>query len=386
MNSAVSISVLSVFVFLGVFQGLLISSFLIFKKAGNSEANRFQGFLLLTLSLCILEQFLNMTGLIVRVLHVTNTTEPLNLVIGPLLYLYVKRSLDRTKSRYEWTHFLLASVYFIYMWFDYLQPPEVKYNSYISSYHPDWSFLNVTTSFPDDPLNLKKHLNIVTAVQLLFYIMLSLRKILKSSGMKAVRMFMIGDDVLRSLRNMVLHILVIVLIFIGVKLTFQGDLGDYFVGIYVSVFTLATSLRVMNDSSYFEKTASFMDIPVGKYVKSSLTEGKKSEISAGILRVFEREQYYSDNLASLSGLARKLGESPHHISQVINEKLGKSFFELLASYRIEKAQSILRDKSSKITIEELSEKVGYNSKTAFNNSFRKLTGKTPAEFRKSTNS
>lgn len=385
MNFTVNISALSVFVFLGVFQGNMLSLMLIFRKATNPEANRFQGFLLLTLSLCILEQLLNMTGLIVKVLNITNTTEPLNLVIGPFLYLYVKRSVDRSRSGKEWVHFILAALYFMYMWFDYLQPPEVKYNSYIASYHPNWPFLSVNSSIPNDPLDIKKYLNLVTAFQLLFYIMLSLVKILKKAGLNFFSLFRIEDAVLCSLRNMVLHILAIVLIFVGVKLTFSGDLGDYFIGIYVSIFALATSVRVMKDSTYFETTASFMDIPLTKYVKSSLNENRKEEIATEIKRVFEEEQYFTDNLASLSHLSKKLGESSHHISQVINEKLGKSFFELLASYRIEKAKSILLDKSSKTTIEELSETVGYNSKTAFNNAFRKLTGKTPAEFRKSPN-
>jgi AraC-like DNA-binding protein len=43
------------------------------------------------------------------------------------------------------------------------------------------------------------------------------------------------------------------------------------------------------------------------------------------------------------------------------------------------------DLKNRLTIEEISELVGYNSKTAFNNAFRKLTGKTPSEFRKLTN-
>jgi len=57
---------------------------------------------------------------------------------------------------------------------------------------------------------------------------------------------------------------------------------------------------------------------------------------------------------------------------------------LLAKYRVEEAIRILSDdKKNKKTIEEISEMVGYNSKTAFNNAFKKLTGITPSEFRKS---
>jgi AraC-like DNA-binding protein len=72
---------------------------------------------------------------------------------------------------------------------------------------------------------------------------------------------------------------------------------------------------------------------------------------------------------------------------VINEKLNVSFFELIASYRVEEAKRILSgDNRNKITVEEISEIVGYNSKTAFNNAFKKMTGKTPSEFRKTISS
>lgn len=181
MNTTVNISALSIFVFVGVFQGVLLSFFFIFKKSSNIEANWFQGLLLLSLSLCVLEQFLNMTGLIVKVLFVTNTTEPLNLVIGPLLYLYVKRTIDRTGSKKELLHFILPAFYLCYMCLDYIQTNEFKYNSYINSYHPDWPLINVITKIPDDPLDIKKFLNLITAVQLLFYIALSILKIFRKA-------------------------------------------------------------------------------------------------------------------------------------------------------------------------------------------------------------
>ena len=142
----------------------------------------------------------------------------------------------------------------------------------------------------------------------------------------------------------------------------------------------------MKDSTYFDRSGSFMDISIGKYRKSSLTDAGKEKILNNILFEFETRQYFSENLASLSDLSKRIGESPHHVSQVLNEKLNKSFFELLATYRVELAKKILsEDIKNKLIIEEISEMVGYNSKTAFNNAFKKLTGKTPSEFRKSIN-
>jgi AraC-like DNA-binding protein len=44
---------------------------------------------------------------------------------------------------------------------------------------------------------------------------------------------------------------------------------------------------------------------------------------------------------------------------------------------------IINDKNSKLTVEELAEMVGYNSKSSFNNAFKSITSKTPSEFRKS---
>jgi len=386
MNTTLNIDGFSVFIFLGVFLGLVLSFFFIFKPSSNIAANRYQGFLLLTLSLCILEMVFNMTGFITRVLFITNTTEPLNLLIGPLLYLFIVRSIDQDGSKKEWLHLLPAIIYLGYIFPDFLQPSEFQYNSYVNSFHPDWPLLDVKMRWATDPLNIKKYLNLATAIQISFYVALSLLKLEKKSRQAGLSVFRTHDAMLRSLRNMVLHILAIIVIFITVKINFQADLGDYFIGIYVSLFVMITTFRVMNDSTYFERSASFMDISLGKYRKSSLNEADKQKILSNIIKEFELGNYFSENLASLADLAKKIGESKHHVSQVINEKLGKNFFELLAAYRIEKAKSILTgDKSGRLTIEEVSEMVGYNSKTAFNNSFRKLTGKTPSEFRKSVN-
>lgn len=387
MNTSTHLDILSLIIFIGLSQGIIISLFFIFKPSTNIRANRYQGLLMLVLSLCILEQVLNRTGYIVKVLFITNTTEPLNLVIGPLLYLFIKRSIEPAEKKNDWVHFILFLLYLGYMCLDYVQTNEFKYNSYLSSTHPDWQMLDVKQTVPDDPLNIKSYLNLVTAIQILFYISLSFRKLMKKVSETGETLFRTNDEVIRMLRNTTSHIFAIILIFIIVKLNFRADLGDYFIGTYVAFFAILTTFKVMNDSEYFDLTTSFMDISISKYRKSSLTEAGKNKILENVIEELEKKQYFADNLASLSDLAKKIGESSHHVSQVINEKLNKSFFELLATYRVEEAKRILiEDLDRKLTVEEISEMVGYNSKTAFNNSFKKITGQTPSEFRKSASS
>jgi AraC-like DNA-binding protein len=386
MNTNLHVDVLSLFIFFGVCLGFLLSAFFIFKSRPDNEANRYQGLLLLSLSLGILEQLLNLTGYIVKVLPVTNFSEPLNLIYGPLIYLYVKRSIDQDSYKKDWMHFIPFLIYLLYSLFYFVQSPEYKYNSYVDSFHPDWPLLKVTSSIPEDPLGIRSICNQLTIISMSVYLFLSGVKLVKKTKESHETVFNTKDETLKSLRDMLMHFIILSLIFLVIKLSFRGDLGDYFIGIYISFFILLTSIKIMNDSTYFDHSASFMDVNFRKYNKSTLTETNKQKILEKVILELETHQYFSDNLASLSSLAKKIGESPHHVSQVINEKLNKSFFNLLASYRIEEAKSILSDpKRDNLTIEEISEMVGYNSKTAFNNSFKRFTGKTPSEFRKSIN-
>jgi AraC-like DNA-binding protein len=148
----------------------------------------------------------------------------------------------------------------------------------------------------------------------------------------------------------------------------------------------ATSYQVINRSDFFDQPGSFLAFPMMKYQKSSLSEENKEMILAKIKKEMETNSYFTNNLASLSGLAKQINESSHHVSQVINEKLNKNFFELLAGYRVEHAKKlIIDDKENKLTVEELAEMVGYNSKSSFNSAFKSNTLQTPSEFRKSLN-
>jgi AraC-like DNA-binding protein len=83
---------------------------------------------------------------------------------------------------------------------------------------------------------------------------------------------------------------------------------------------------------------------------------------------------------SLRALSATLNESPHYVSQVISQDLETSFHELLNSHRIREAQRLLREAPEE-TVLSVAMNVGFNSKSAFNSAFRRVTGMTPSAYR-----
>ncbi len=386
MRTDIHVSVFDVIIFLGVFQGLFLSWFFIKNYKGEKKSNLWQGILLLSLSLAIFEEWLNNTGFIVRVLYLTNFSESLNFTFAPLFYFYIWFSLNPGSTKRTWLHFIPFFIWTAYMIFQFVQPDEMKYNSYIQTKHPDWDYLAVTTAISDDPAGIRNYVNHFMLLQFIIYIILSVKSLLEKFRELNQPVFTTDNEVLKNQRNFMAHLLILMTIIITIRVSFgmHNDIGGYFIATYVSLMIYNTSWQVMNRSDYFEGSGSFLSFPSLKYRKSSLSETDKEAILKKIRYEMEVNKYFTSNLASLSGLAKQLNESSHHVSQVINEKLDRSFFELLAFYRVEHAKKIIRqDPESKITIEELAEMVGYNSKSSFNSAFRKYTSITPSEFRKS---
>lgn len=84
---------------------------------------------------------------------------------------------------------------------------------------------------------------------------------------------------------------------------------------------------------------------------------------------------------TLGNLAAKLKISPHLLSKVINEAYEKNFFDFVNSYRIEDFKERFEDPKNKhFTMLAIAFEVGFNSKTAFNRAFKKMTGSTPREY------
>ena len=116
--------------------------------------------------------------------------------------------------------------------------------------------------------------------------------------------------------------------------------------------------------------------------KYPLPDDRVEEIKKSLDYLFEVEKIYQDESLSLHSLAERLDIPSHQLSWIINSKIGRSFFELLNSYRIEEVKKRLTDSRDKDkTILEIAYSSGFNTKSAFNKTFKILTGKTPRDYR-----
>lgn len=115
-----------------------------------------------------------------------------------------------------------------------------------------------------------------------------------------------------------------------------------------------------------------------------IVDEKNKEIEFLKNFMMEKEPYLDSSL-TIQDLSEQVKMPVKDLSTLINLYMDKHFFDFVNEYRIEKAMQILKDPSQKeLTVLEILYQVGFNSKSSFNTSFKKYTGKTPTDFRKQT--
>ncbi len=114
---------------------------------------------------------------------------------------------------------------------------------------------------------------------------------------------------------------------------------------------------------------------------SVLAESDEVKLAFHELKKQLGQGLFKDNELSLAKLAESSGLNVHLASKAINECSGGNFYDWVNLYRVEKAKSLLLE--SDIQISRICYDVGFNSKSTFYAAFKKVTGLTPGNYRKS---
>lgn len=116
-----------------------------------------------------------------------------------------------------------------------------------------------------------------------------------------------------------------------------------------------------------------------KYARSALPETRQIEIADRLELAMRTDKLHRDPLLSLSTLAARVAVTPNHLSQVLNDHLGQSFFDYVNRWRVEDAIARIRDGEEPILM--IAFDVGFNSRSTFNAAVKKHTGQPPSAFR-----
>ncbi|MCC6459962.1 MAG: AraC family transcriptional regulator [Saprospiraceae bacterium] len=352
-------------------QGYFVAAVLFRWRRGDPAANRLLAALVTLFSLTLTEYVLYWTNYIYLLPHVANLTAHFPFLFGPLVYWYLRRIYEhRSFQPVDLWHLLpfgLAMGSFVF-WF--LAPSDLKVN-----------ILAGKASFPISRwvyfIILWGRIASMAAYAVWNWLYIRRQSSVALSTPWALRLngFFAG------------FLLAYASYFILVRFSFFNLLWDYHISATMTAFIYLIAYAGYAQPAVFEGFAwTDPEAPV-KYRNSGLTPEASRSLLLRLHDVMREQRLYRDPELNLEGLASRLGASKHHVSQVINEHLGASFFEFINHLRIEEAKKMLAETTrGDLHVIEAAYAVGFNNKVSFNAAFKKATGMTPTEYRKSHSS
>ena len=364
--------IFTVVILVGAIQGVFLFTLLISKPHRQPYHYLLFAALALVCALIQTEIFLGYSGLLTKVIFLADFSEPLVFIIGPLLFLLMRALSGEPFRKKEWQHFIPFALYFIYHLRFLAESDAVKFNSFLWAFHPELPLKEVSYRYAFDPLYIRRNLELFISLHMGIYLLLSFIKVRTLHKRIGTSFYFMS-----WIRILLGVFLLEYILYLAVRFHFIHDVGDHFSAVFITVWFFLFSYKMLTDSGFFQPVVR------QKYEKSTLSAEDKESILHK-LKSLEETEFYTEPSLSLPKLAKQLGTTPHYLSQVINEEMGKTFFDYIGELRVEKAKRMLKDPETlNFKIEEIAERSGYLSKSAFSATFKKITGHTPGKFRKS---
>ena len=375
---------------------------LLFSKKSPSLSDKVLGVWLMCIGVYLLNYYLHYLGYWEKYPHLVGVTHPFPMLFAPFLYLYVSVC-AREDQRFHWRdtlHFLPFALGYIAMFpFLFGYSAEEKAITDSADYHSDYQWF-FTLSF------------IAFVVVSGVYFVLAYRKINHYERVIGENFGYNEGISLQWLQLLLLGFVAIVTVLVTVyvvEYSLEIDTGFNieiiafalfilfifaigFWGIrYQGIFSASGAGRVTNLSDKSDGTDKVEEVEnfnnfeeetkAPEYRKSGLKAEEAPELHQQLLRLMQTEKPYLEPKLSLAQLAERLGVLPNHLSQIINQYEAKNFYDFVNSYRVEEFIALAKkDTDKNFNLLGLAFEAGFNSKSSFNQVFKKFKGQTPSEF------
>lgn len=160
----------------------------------------------------------------------------------------------------------------------------------------------------------------------------------------------------------------------------QGLYYPLFLGLALVSYWLAYAMYSRRD--IFENNEILSEEAKLQHPVNELSQ-KTDEHYQNLLALIEEEKLFKNPDISMTLLAAKMKLSNGYLSQIINQKEGKNFFDFINGYRVEEVKRNLADPNfDHFSILGIGLEAGFKSKSTFNAVFKKMTGHTPTAYKR----
>lgn len=366
-------SLFDLLLLIGITQGIVAAVLLLVTRKGNSS-HVFLALAILTFCLLFLKIIINYNGMsnMLAFRYLPNAFE---LATAPLFYLYLLALTEKefTWQPKYWVHFVpfaIAEVYALLLFLGSYDLPTVNAKDlFAARFH--YGFIKEVEDW-------------LIVSSILIYLYFGYQKFSKFQQQVKNNTADSAYPTLHWLRNILfLSGVLIVWLVINMSLSRLGLIKQG-TEIHWKLYFIyqAAVIYYLGFMAYRQQQPDLEQIYNSQDTEQSrkVTSEKAQTMATELLALLNVEKIFLDPGLNIRQVAKLLSVSPSNLSQVINEKLNKSFRELINDYRIEDIKNKLIDPDNKASILSLALESGFNSEASFYRVFKNSTGQTPKAF------
>lgn len=365
---------------IGIFLSLFLS-FLLLTKKGKGLPDKVLAIWMAVVGLHLFSYYIYYLGYWGEFPHLIGVFAPVPLLHGPLCYLYALFSIrkERRLRALDFAHFIPLVGAYLYMIPFFLFTAEQK--------------VLVDKGLIDDFGTFTELLLVAFAVSGLSYSVLSYRLIGRYQRLIGNNFSYDEQIDLSWLRYCIWGIAAIFIVVTigsilteGLRLNLGFDINIVYYSLVV-IFILCIGYFGIRHKDIFSDNVQQPSLQIyepktqGEYKKSGLDSDTAALLHKELIRVMESQKLYIEPKLTLGTLAEQLKVSVNHLSQVINQYEGVNFHDFVNRYRVDEFKSrIANPKYKGFSLLAIAFDSGFNSKSSFNQIFKKSTGLTPSQY------
>ncbi len=290
------------------------------------------------------------------------------LFFGPTIYLFTQSTLSEKRfSKADLFHYIPGVVYSLIVTFYYILPDAAVIQARVKSGE------------------LFRVVHILVGVGLtvnITYFVLSVSKFkaLKSSLQEEVSYILNIDFV----KNFLVAIGICLATWVVVYLISFGNNTQLeinsrgFIWMAIAMIILFISYYQMVAPTVFQFDNMNKEI---KYAQSKFSNAELDHLKLELEKIMEQKKPHLNTRLLKSELADMMGINAPELSRLLNERIGMSFFEYVNYHRIHEFIRLAKSPLIKQkTLQGLAQEAGFQSKSTFNKSFKKIMGCPPSEY------